>query len=145
MTSFYWECSLEFHHGCQNVQRLTGEIFSCTLMSLALSITSFKSIVGLNIHFIGYNFDFIGQREIHVNISCCDSVSFCLTQIRQVVLLCDRVEGHTDKNLPWPACFFKKLFPYSHSQDKFPFDSPSEYQVNVWKGGHQSWNVVWYT
>ena len=92
--------SLEFNHECQNVQRLTGEIFSCTLMSLGLSITSFKSTVGLNIHFIGYNFDFIGQREIHVNISCCDNVSFCLTQIRQVFLPCDRVEGHTDKNLP---------------------------------------------
>lgn len=62
-------------------------------MSLGLSITYFKSRVGLNIHFIGYNFDLIGQREIGVNISCCDNVSFCLTQIRQVFCSVTELKG----------------------------------------------------
>ena len=51
--------------------------FSCTFMNHGLSIASFRSVIGLNIHFIGFNFDFIGQREI----SCSDNVSFCFTDM----------------------------------------------------------------
>lgn len=58
-----------------------SSIFSCTLMNHGLSITSFKSVAGLNIDFIGFNFDFVGLQEIGVNMSCNDSVSFCFTNM----------------------------------------------------------------
>lgn len=54
---------------------------SVSKLQLGLSIRSFKSTAGLNIHFIGHNFDFIGQpvlRETGVNNSCGDEASALL-------------------------------------------------------------------
>lgn len=44
--------------------KTVGWNFKCTFTNLGWSIKPFDSTIGLNIHFIGHSFDFIGQPVI---------------------------------------------------------------------------------